>query len=171
MDKKISKIKLLLLDVDGVLTDGRIYVDNNGVETKAFDVQDGHGLKLLQRAGIKVGLITGRQSEVVNCRAKELGIDLVYQGIKDKLVIYLRICDDLGLEDDEIAFMGDDLVDLPILRRVGLSATVPGGSDDVKPFVQYVSVRKGGRGAVRELCELILKEGGHWKQVVARYQN
>ncbi len=170
MKKKISKIKLLLLDVDGVLTDGRIYVDNNGVETKAFDVQDGHGLKLLQRAGIKVGLITGRQSEVVSYRAKELGIDLVYQGIKDKLEIYLRICDDLGLRDDEIAFMGDDLVDLPILRRVGLSATVPGGSDDIKSFVHYISIRKGGRGAVREVCELLLKEGGYWEQVSTRYQ-
>lgn len=170
MDGKIAKIKLLLLDVDGVLTDGRIYINDLGVETKTFDVQDGHGLKLLQRAGIRVGLITGRKSEVVNYRAKELGIDMVYQGIKEKLDVYLRICSDLGLRDEEIAYMGDDLVDLPILRRVGLSATVPQGSDDIKPFVHFVSSRNGGHGAVREFCEHILKKGGYWEQLIARYR-
>ena len=170
MDVEFAKIKLLLLDVDGVLTDGRIYIDDNGVETKAFDVKDGHGLKLIQRAGIQVGFITGRESEVVNYRAKELGIDLVYQGIKNKLEVYSLICNDLGLRDEEIAYMGDDLIDLPILRRVGLSASVPDGSDEIKPYVKYIATRKGGRGAVREFCELILKKGGYWNKVMERYQ-
>jgi len=170
MNAKVAGIKLLLLDVDGVLTDGRIYVDNNGVETKAFDVKDGHGLKLLQRAGIRVGLITGRQSKVVMYRAEELGIDLVYQGVKDKLEVYCRILDDLGLHDEETAYMGDDLVDLPVLRRVGLSAAVPDGCEEIKPFVHYISRQKGGCGAVREFCEYILKEGGRWKVVTSRYQ-
>ena len=170
MNDKVSRIKLLLLDVDGVLTDGRIYVDNNGVESKTFDVKDGHGLKLVQRAGIKVGLITGRQSEVVNYRAKELGIGMVFQGVKNKLEVYAKILADLGLRDEEVAYMGDDLVDLPVLRRVGFSATVQDASEEVKPFVHYISRLKGGRGAVRELCEHILKEDGCWISVTARYQ-
>ena len=171
MNEKVARIKLLLLDVDGVLTDGRIYVDNNGVETKAFDVKDGHGLKLLQRAGIRVGLLTGRQSEVVIYRAEDLGIDIVFQGVKDKLKIYYRILEDLGLCDEEIAYMGDDLVDLPVLRRVGLPATVPDGCEEIKPFVKFISRRKGGCGAVREFCEYILKEGGFWNGVTSRYQD
>ena len=170
MNEKISHIKLLLLDVDGVLTDGRIYVDNNGVESKTFDVKDGHGLKLLQRAGIRIGLITGRQSKVVNYRAQELGIDLVFQGVKNKLDVYAGILAELKLRDEEVAYMGDDLVDLPVLRRVGFSAAVQDGCEEIKPYVHYISRLKGGRGAVRELCDHILKEGGYWHAVTARYR-
>ena len=169
MDKRLGKIRLLLLDVDGVMTDGRIVYDNHGVETKAFDVKDGHGLKLLQRAGIKIGIITGRQSEVVRFRAKELGIEILHQGAKDKLVPYLEILQDLQLSEEEVAYMGDDVVDLPILRRVGFAATVADAVEEVKPLVHYVTDRRGGRGAVREVCDLILKETGAWRNVTDRY--
>jgi 3-deoxy-D-manno-octulosonate 8-phosphate phosphatase (KDO 8-P phosphatase) len=169
MLKGLSKIKLLLLDVDGVLTDGRITYDNNGVETKSFDVKYGHGLKLLQRAGIAVGIITGRSSEVVALRARELGIEIVHQGARDKLVPYAEVVESLGLTDDQVAYVGDDVVDLPILLRVGFSATVADAVDDVKPLVDYVSRRPGGCGAVREICDFILKNSGAWTEVTARY--
>ncbi len=169
MEERLRKIRLLLLDVDGVMTDGRIVYDNNGIETKAFDVKDGHGLKLLQRAGVRVGIITGRRSRVVDLRAEELGIDILYQGCKNKLVPYAEIRQDLGLKDDEIAYVGDDLVDLPILRLVGFAATVADAVADIKPHVHYVTDRSGGRGAVREVCDLLLKQTGAWAEVTTRY--
>lgn len=169
MRARLEKIRLLLLDVDGVLTDGRILIDNKGVETKAFDVRDGHGLKLLQRAGFRVGIITGRRSRVVEYRAQELGIDVLFQGVRDKLVPYAGLLESLGLTDEEVAYVGDDLVDLPVLRRVGFAVTVADACDEVKPLVHYVTARPGGRGAVREVCELLLKETGGWAQVTARY--
>lgn len=169
MQEKLSKVKLLLLDVDGIMTDGRIIYVNDGGEAKAFDVKDGHGLKLLQRAGIRVGIITGRQSEIVARRAKELGIDLVYQNAKDKLVPFREILKNLALSPAEVAYMGDDVVDLPILLRVGFSATVADAVDDVKPHVDYITQRPGGRGAVREVCDLMLKQAGHWEAQTARY--
>ncbi|PLX79049.1 MAG: phenylphosphate carboxylase subunit delta [Desulfuromonas sp.] len=169
MRERISKVKLLLLDVDGVMTDGRIIYSNNGQETKAFDVKDGHGLKLLQRAGIDVGIITGRESQVVAKRAEELGIKILFQGCRDKLAPYELILSETGLEDDEVAYVGDDVVDLPVLRRVGFAATVCDAIEDVKPYVHYVTTHPGGRGAVREICELILKESGQWDAVAGRY--
>lgn len=169
MSVDLSKIKLLLLDVDGIMTDGRITYDNDGGESKSFDVKDGHGLKLLQRAGIRVGIITGRQSHVVSHRAAELGIELVYQGVKDKLVPYHEILEKLKLSHDEVAYAGDDVVDLPVMRRVGFAATVADAVEDVKPFAALVTKRNGGRGAVREICDFILKESGRWAGVANRY--
>ncbi|WP_429885004.1 3-deoxy-manno-octulosonate-8-phosphatase KdsC [Geoalkalibacter halelectricus] len=169
MEERCRKIRLLLLDVDGVLTDGRIIYDNNGLETKAFDVKDGHGLKLVQRAGIKVGIITGRESRVVEHRAAELGIAILYQGAKDKLLPYEEILAQQGLRDEEVAYVGDDVVDLPVLSRVGLAVTVQDAVDDIKPYVHYVTRRPGGRGAVREVCDLILKESQRWEAVAGRY--
>mgnify|MGYP000850630590 FL=1 len=169
MRERIARIKLVLFDVDGVLTDGRIYIDNNGVESKAFDVKDGHGLKMLQRSGFLVGLITGRQSQIVEHRARELGIDLIFQGVKEKLPVFEKIAGELQFKDGEIAYMGDDLVDLPVLRRVGFSATVADACEVVKAEVDFVACHRGGRGAVREFCELLLKESGRWAEVVARY--
>lgn len=169
MDERCRNIRLLLLDVDGVLTDGRIIYDNNGVESKAFDVKDGHGLKLVQRAGIRVGIITGRKSQVVAHRAAELGIDILYQGAKDKMIPYRQILTDHGYTDEQVAYVGDDVVDLPILRRVGFAATVCDAVDDIKPFVHYVTQRPGGRGAVREICDLLLKASGRWQEVTGRY--
>lgn len=169
MHEQLGKIRLLLLDVDGVMTDGRIIYDDRGGETKAFDVKDGHGIKLLQRAGIRVGIITGRQSAVVDRRAQELGIDLVYQGAKDKLAPFREILHKTGLKAEEVAYVGDDLPDLPVLRRVGFAATVADAMNEVKPHVHYVASRAGGRGAVREICDLLLKESGRWENVAARY--
>jgi 3-deoxy-D-manno-octulosonate 8-phosphate phosphatase (KDO 8-P phosphatase) len=169
MEQRLEKIRLLLLDVDGVLTDGRIIFDNNGIETKAFDVKDGHGLKLLQRVGIRVGLITGRQSEVTRHRARELAIDIVHQGAKDKLLPYRQILTEMGLVDEQVAYVGDDVIDLPVLRRVGFAATVADACEEVKPYVHYVARQPGGRGAVREICDLILKGSGRWRDATARY--
>ena len=169
MNIDLNKIKLLLLDVDGVMTDGRIIYLNDGGEAKAFDVKDGHGLKLIQRAGIRVGIITGRQSEVVARRAAELGIGIVYQGAKDKLKPFLEIIKELGLEPFEVAYVGDDVVDLPVMRQVGFSATVADAVDDIKPYVDFVTSRPGGRGAVREVCDLLLKQSGRWSSVTSRY--
>ncbi len=169
MRERLKAIKLLLLDVDGVMTDGRIIYTSDGSETKAFDVKDGHGLKLLQRAGVKVGIITGRQSDIVLRRAKELGIELVYQNAKNKLVPFQDILKREKLTPEQVAYVGDDVVDLPILSRVGFAATVADAVDDIKPYVHYVTVREGGRGAVREICDLLLKEAGLWDDVTGRY--
>ena len=154
--KKVQEIKLLLLDVDGVLTDGGIYIDDRGVESKRFDVRDGQGITLLKRAGIKVGVISGRSSGAVRRRAAELGVKLLYQGVRDKSETYERIKTRTGLKDEQIAYMGDDIMDIPILRAVGLAITVPNGWPGVRPVVDYITEAKGGRGAVREVSELII---------------
>ena len=164
-----KKIKLLLLDVDGVMTDGRIIFDSDGGETKAFDVKDGHGLKLVQRAGIQVGIITGRQSNIVVRRAAELGIELVFQGAKDKCLPFMEILQKLALTPEEVAYVGDDIVDIPVMRQVGFAATVADAIDEVKPYAHMVTRRRGGRGAVREICDFILKESGRWSDVTRRY--
>jgi 3-deoxy-D-manno-octulosonate 8-phosphate phosphatase (KDO 8-P phosphatase) len=153
---KARKIKLLLLDVDGVLTDGRIILDNQGNELKAFHVRDGQGIKLAQRAGIVVGLITGRKAEVVNIRAGELGIDEVHQGVQDKIAVYEQILAKYGLRDSEVAFIGDDIIDGGILRRAGLACTVADADPAVTPIVDMKTRASGGRGAVREVINFLL---------------
>ncbi|MDA8100538.1 MAG: HAD hydrolase family protein [Nitrospiraceae bacterium] len=153
---KAKKIKMLLLDVDGVLTDGRIILDNQGNELKAFHVRDGHGIKLAQRAGITIGIITGRKAEVVNVRARELAIDEVHQGSIDKIRVYDGLLRKYGLRDEQIAFIGDDIVDAGILRRVGLAVAVSDCDPAVKPLAALVTKAKGGRGAVREAINFIL---------------
>lgn len=171
MDAKLSKIKLLLLDVDGVLTDGRIIYDSQGNESKAFDVKDGHGLKMLQRAGIAVGIITGRKSQIVVRRAAELGIEILYQAALNKLEPYREILAQQQLADEQVAYVGDDVVDLPILRRVGFSATVADAVPEVAPLVDYVTQRAGGRGAVREICDMLLLASGRHAELTDRYFN
>ena len=167
--QRIKDIRLLLLDVDGVMTDGGIVYDNNGVETKRFHVRDGHGLKLLQRGGIEVGIITGRESVIVENRAAELGITRVFQGAKNKIEPYKQILAQSGYADYQVAYVGDDLVDLPILRRVGFAVAVADAVEELRPWVDYITSTPGGRGAVREVCDLILKQSGKWDQVTARY--
>lgn len=154
---KAKKIKLLLLDVDGVMTDGSIIMDSAGTESKAFHVRDGHGIKMAQRAGITIGIITGRNSEVVDIRARELGITEVHQGALEKIGIYENILAKYGLRDDEAAYIGDDVVDIDIFKRAGLSATVADCDPAVKGSVHMVTKAPGGRGAVREVIDLILK--------------
>lgn len=160
LQSRTKKIKLLLLDVDGVLTDGRIILDSQGNELKAFHVRDGHGIKLAQRAGIMIGIITGRKSEVVNIRARELGILEVHQGALNKITVYDALMSKYGLQDAEVAYMGDDIVDMDIFSRVGIAVTVADSDPAIKPHVDLIMKTAGGRGAVREFINLILKSRG-----------
>jgi 3-deoxy-D-manno-octulosonate 8-phosphate phosphatase (KDO 8-P phosphatase) len=167
--RKAQRIKLLLLDVDGVLTDGGIVVDDEGEEIKRFDVRDGHGIRLLIRSGIDVGLLTGRSSRVVKHRARDLGIRMVYQKVFNKIDAYQKIKQRKRLTDREVAYVGDDIVDLPILRRVGLSVTVRDAWEGLRDEVDYVTRQKGGRGAVREVVEILLHTQGKWEEITKRY--
>jgi 3-deoxy-D-manno-octulosonate 8-phosphate phosphatase (KDO 8-P phosphatase) len=166
---RIVRVRLMIFDVDGVLTDGRIIYHDDGSEIKAFDVQDGHGIKLLQRGGIEVALITGRFCRAVEHRAQGLGIKRVYQGARDKLEAYEEILEDTGLRHAEVGFMGDDLIDIPLLRRVGFAAVVPNAVSYVIPYAHYVTRAPGGHGACREICELLLRVQGLWDEVTGRY--
>jgi 3-deoxy-D-manno-octulosonate 8-phosphate phosphatase (KDO 8-P phosphatase) len=168
--EKLKAIKILILDVDGVMTDGRIIMDNEGREIKNFNVRDGHGIKILQRFGIKVAILTGRQSKVVEHRAKDLEIDDVYQKVFNKKEIFQKILKKHKLSADAAAFMGDDIVDIPVLKSVGFSASVADAVDVVKKSVDYITNNKGGYGAVREVCELILKAQGKWPEIAAKYE-
>jgi 3-deoxy-D-manno-octulosonate 8-phosphate phosphatase (KDO 8-P phosphatase) len=168
--RKIIPVRLLILDVDGVLTDGRIIMDDTGREIKHFDVKDGHGLKILMRYGIAVVLLTGRRSTVVEHRARDLGIDEVHQGIFNKLELLNGILEKRNLKSSNVAFVGDDVVDIPLLKRVGFSVAVADASEDVKGAADYVTTSKGGRGAVREVCEIILKGQDKWDDVARRYE-
>lgn len=167
---RIRRIKLLILDVDGVMTDGRIIIDDAGLESKQFDVRDGHGLKMLMRCGIDVAILTGRTSRVVDHRAAELGIKEVYQGIWNKREVFDDILVRRNLTAEETAYVGDDIVDVPLLRRVGFSVAVADACPDAIRAAGYVTSRSGGRGAVREVCEMILRAQGLWDDVAARYE-
>ena len=168
--EKIKLIKLLILDVDGVLTDGKIIYNDRGEEIKAFHVRDGHGLKLLMRAGIGIALITGRKSKVVLHRARDLGIKNVYQRVTNKIEVYEKILKGEKLKDENVGFVGDDLVDIPVLKRVGFSAAVGDAIPEVREIADYVASKKGGEGAVREICELLLKVQNKWEEITERYQ-
>ena len=161
-----KEIRLLVLDVDGVLTDGSIYYGNSGEELKAFNIQDGLGIKLLQGAGIEVAIITGRSSRLLSRRTAELGIDKVIQGREDKLTALNELLTDNAYKLDEIAYMGDDLPDLAVIRRVGLGMTVANASPSVAEHACWQSNRDGGRGAVREAAEFILKAQGKFAQAI-----
>jgi 3-deoxy-D-manno-octulosonate 8-phosphate phosphatase (KDO 8-P phosphatase) len=163
--KKAKKIRLLLLDVDGVLTDGRIIIDDRGVETKQFHVRDGQGISLLLRAGINVGFLTARSSRSVVSRAKELNVKLVRQGVRNKLEAYKEIKRRSGLKDDQIAYVGDDIVDRPVLESVGLAVAVADGWPELISTVDFVTAAAGGRGAVREVAELLLRTQGKWSNL------
>jgi 3-deoxy-D-manno-octulosonate 8-phosphate phosphatase (KDO 8-P phosphatase) len=167
---KIAKnIKFLILDVDGVLTDGGIILDNEGNEFKTFHVRDGHGIKMLIRAGIQVAVITGRHSRVVERRAHELGVTELFQKCYDKRVAYRQIAEKYSLNDDEIAYIGDDIVDIPILKKAGFSVVVADADDEVKAAAMMVTKMMGGRGAVREVCDLLLKAKGLWQDIIDGY--
>jgi 3-deoxy-D-manno-octulosonate 8-phosphate phosphatase (KDO 8-P phosphatase) len=166
---KAREIKLLVLDVDGVLTDGRLWYDNSGEELKAFDIQDGLGIKLLMRSGVDVGIITGRRSALVARRARELGIRHVVQGREDKLVALRTLAEELAVPLEEIAYMGDDLPDLSAIRAVGLGIAVANARPVVAEHASYKTARSGGDGAVREICELILQAHGKLDAVIEHY--
>lgn len=169
LGEKIKKIKILILDVDGVLTDGQIFINDKGIEIKAFDVKDGHGIRMAQRAGLRIAFLSGRKSKAVIKRAKELGVVDVLQGILYKLEGYEALQEKYRLEPEEIAYVGDDVIDIPVLRRVGFSIAVLDATDEVKEVVHYITRLPGGRGAVREVIDLILKVQGHWNEVMERY--
>lgn len=166
---KLRKIKLLVMDVDGVLTDGSIIIHSDGSESKCFNVKDGHGIVMLHRIGVKTAIVSGRYSKPVEFRARELGIEIVYQGALDKLRVYNEIKEKYGFTDEEIAYIGDDVVDLPIIRRVGFSIAVADAHPEVKKHVDYVTVAEGGKGAVREVTELIIKAKDRWEYLMERY--
>lgn len=162
---KAGKIKLLILDVDGVMTDGSIILDNEGNELKRFHVRDGHGIKMLSRVGIKTAIITGRRSKVVEVRARELGIEDVHQKIFKKSVVFEQLLEKYNISDENVAFMGDDIVDQELMKRSGLSAAPADAEDEAKHLADLVMSRAGGRGAVREFTDLILKSSGLWEKV------
>ncbi|MDH4229917.1 MAG: HAD hydrolase family protein [Nitrospirota bacterium] len=166
---RARRIKVLLLDVDGVLTDGTIFLDNNGLEAKAFNIKDGLGLTLLKRYGVPSGIITGRDSHVVTRRAEELGMEILVQGCPDKLAAVRKIAAANGWSLEQVAYVGDDLIDLPLLLQAGLAVTVADGVAEVRQRVHHVTAAPGGRGAVREVCELILMAQGRWATALAQY--
>ncbi len=169
VDHKASRIRLLLFDVDGVLTDGRVLLHGDGTESKRFDIRDGTAVVWAHRVGLTTGLLSARQSTTTTQRAAQLSIPIVVQGTLSKLEAYDRILRKGGFEDSEVAFMGDDLLDLPVLNRVGLSAAPGDAVADVRKRVDWVSQAPGGRGAVRELVELVLRAQGRWTEILESY--
>jgi len=165
-----QKIKLLLLDVDGVLTDGKLYYGNSGEEMKGFDIQDGLGIKLLQKGNIQVGIITGRMSSLLQRRADELGINPVIQGREDKLTVLNELLPSLDITLDEIAFIGDELPDLAVIKKVGLGITVANASSTLAAKADWQTACTGGNGAVREVAEMILTAQGKFSEIVRQYQ-
>lgn len=166
---KAKRIKLLILDVDGVLTDGTLYYANNGDELKRFHIHDGLGIQLAQQAGIEIAIISGKNSEPLSRRIQELGIKHAYLGCQNKLPPYEELKTKLTINDDEIAYMGDDLPDLPLLQRAGVAITVPNAVADVKQHVDYITHLPGGQGAVREACVLLLKAQSRYQDVLKSY--
>jgi len=164
--EKASRVRMLVLDVDGVLTDGRLYFDNQGNELKTFSTRDGLGMRALLTQGIGLALITGRQSRIVEQRAAQLGVTHVYQGRTDKLNAFNELLSETGMEEQTICFAGDDWIDIPVLDRAGLAVTVPEADDLVKSRAHWVTSRDGGNGAVREICDLILASQGLDRKVL-----
>jgi 3-deoxy-D-manno-octulosonate 8-phosphate phosphatase (KDO 8-P phosphatase) len=165
----LSNINLLILDVDGVLTDGGIIRDDAGQQIKRFHVRDGAGIVLWRRLNKNVAIITGKESAVVSHRADELGIQHVYQNVGNKLEVYDQLKDELGAQDAEIAYVGDDLPDLPVMRRVGVPIAVADAAEEVRAAAKYITKFPGGYGAVRDAIEFLCKEMGLWQQVLNRY--
>lgn len=167
--KKAARIHLLALDVDGVLTDGRLYFAEDGQELKTFDTQDGHGIKMLMQAGVACAIITGRNTKLVERRARNLGITHLLQGREDKLVALRELAGEIGVALEHIAYVGDDWPDLPALRAAGLGVAVANAHAELRTHADYVTRLEGGRGAVREVCDLILKAQNRYDAALAPY--
>jgi len=169
LTSRAKLIRLLAFDVDGVMTDGGLYFSDSGEEFKRFNSQDGHGLKMLKASGVEIALITGRASSCVTARAKNLGIEHVYQGMENKLDAMLDLLKKLKLSRDAAAYMGDDVVDLDVMRHVGMAITVPDSPTMLRERSHYITQRGGGYGAVREACEMIMTAQGTLEKQLAQY--
>lgn len=167
--ERAQPIKLVIFDVDGVMTDGSLYLSDDGQETKAFNSLDGHGMKMLMRTGVELAIITGRTSRLVEARANNLGIVRLFQGVEDKLAAYRQLLAEMQLQPAAAAYMGDDVVDLPVMRRCGLALTVPEAPALVRQYAHYVTKLGGGRGAVREACEAIMRAQQTFEAQMAQY--
>jgi 3-deoxy-D-manno-octulosonate 8-phosphate phosphatase (KDO 8-P phosphatase) len=169
LNARLKKIRCLLMDVDGVLTDGKLHFTSDGQEFKTFDIQDGHGIAMAQRVGLRIGFISGRPSAATAKRAADLGVSIVLQSPSNKADMVAEVLTKHKLQPDEVAFVGDELVDLPALRRAGLAVAVPNAVAEVKAIAHYTTKRRGGDGAVREVIELILNAQGKWAEAIAKY--
>ena len=169
LEQRLQNIRLLLSDVDGVLTDGGIHLDNQGIESKTFHVRDGLGIKMWQRAGHRFGIITARSSHLVKIRMNELGVDLVRQGTGNKREVGEKLLAESGLPTEQVCYIGDDLSDLGLLKYVGVAVAVADAADEVRQVADLVTQQPGGRGAVRELIETILKAQQRWNELVETY--
>ncbi len=167
--EKAKQLKLLILDVDGVLTDGRLFFDNEGIEYKCFHARDGHGIKLLRQTGVEVAVISGRKSNSVALRMKNLGIEFVYQGHENKRQAYAELLETLKINPEHTAHVGDDLLDLPIMTRVGLAIAVNDANFAVKARADWCTTLPGGHGAVREVCDLIMQAQGNFEAILNGY--
>ena len=166
---RAARVKLLILDIDGVMTDGRIIYSVYGDELKFFDVQDGFGITLLNRAGIKSAIITAKKSRIVKLRARDMRVAKAYQGYMDKLIPFEQALKRFKVKPEEVCFIGDDLIDIPVLKRVGFAVAVPNAVEEVKQSVHHITSKTGGRGAVREICDLILKSQNKWDLATSKY--
>ena len=169
IEDRCKRVELILSDVDGVLTDGGIIFDNHGIEQKRFHTRDGQGIKLWQRGGFKFGILTGRTSHIVKLRASELGVDIVRQGFEEKVPVAQELITELGLESDQVCYIGDDLPDLPVMRAVGFGIAVADACKEVRTGAAHVTKLAGGQGAVREAIEWILNAKGMWDDLVRKY--
>lgn len=170
LDQRCRAIRLILSDVDGVLTDGKIVLDNQGIESKQFHVRDGMGIRLWRKAGYPFGLITHRSSHIVKTRAAEVGIEILRQGIDDKLAAMRGILQELRLAPAQVCYLGDDLPDMPVVRAVGLGVAVADACAELRQAAHYVTTSPGGSGAVRETIELILKAQARWEDLIQAYR-
>ena len=169
IERRAARVRLLLMDCDGVLTDGRITLLAGGDEEKSFHTRDGHGLVLLHRAGLQSGIISGRTSRAVTARARDLGITHVRQGTHNKIVEFAEVVAAAGVDETAVAFVGDDVTDIPLMRRSGFAVAVADAAPEVRAAAHYVTALPGGFGAVREVCEVILKAQGLWAELMRRY--
>lgn len=169
IDERAKKIKVLVLDVDGIMTNGGLGLSDDGQEFKIFHSHDGLGLKLIRNTGIRIGLITGRDSQVVVKRAENIKATHVYQGVDDKLEVFYTLLKEMGVSAEECVFMGDDVIDIPPMRRCGLGVTVPHAMPLVKEYAHYITSKEAGHGAIREVCELIMKAQGTFDAQMSKF--
>jgi len=171
LQEKLKRVKLLVLDVDGVITDGRVMLSESGGEVGCFDIKDGIGIRAIVLSGLRVAVISGRRSEVVKRRCEHLGVEDVCQGHQDKLKPLMEILRKHGIEPEETCYVGDDIIDIPVLRIVGLSACVADAAAEVRPACDLVLSNNGGRGAVREIAQMILEAQGKWKDILQKFMD